>query len=245
MRTCSQDSTLRDVSDLRRLSKPPEDCQNPSLNPDPTARRSKGKCRAFVTEVIDEGPSGGNPEGDPRDPGDPGNDEMPLDSLDHGNPKDLPDLTDDALMRQVFVSLAKPRQPNAQAKIKDLDAYNGSNQDKLRTFFLQCMLKFRDRPFTFKTGSAKVQYAISYFTAMALQYCEPAILGELDLKPPWLSNWDLFKAELEFNFCPFNNAAQADIELEKIGMKEHHKAVRYFIDFTTASTRIWWDNTVL
>jgi hypothetical protein len=66
-------------------------------------------------------------------------------------------------------------------------------------------------------------------------YCEPAILGEIQPGPPWLRNWDLFKAELEFNFGPFNNAAQAEIELEKIVMKEHHKAARYFIDFTTAS----------
>jgi hypothetical protein len=99
------------------------------------------------------------------------------------------------------------------------------------------MLNFRDQPSTFKTGSAKVQYASSYLTGMALRYCEPAILGELVPEPTWLSNWELFKAELEFNFGPFNNAAQAEIELEKIVMKEHHKAARYFIDFTTASTR--------
>jgi hypothetical protein len=56
---------LRDVSELCRFYKPPEDHQNPSLHPDPTARGSKGKGRAFVTEVVDEGPLGGDPEGDP------------------------------------------------------------------------------------------------------------------------------------------------------------------------------------
>jgi hypothetical protein len=107
------------------------------------------------------------------------------------------------------------------------------------------MLNFRDCPSTFKTGSAKVQYAISYLTGTALQYCEPAILGEIQPEPLRLGNWHLFKAKLEFNFGPFNNAAQAEIELEKIVMKEHHKAARYFIDFTTASTRTGWNDTAL
>jgi hypothetical protein len=107
------------------------------------------------------------------------------------------------------------------------------------------MLNFRDRPSAFKTGSAKVQYTISYLTGTALQYCEPAILGELHPEPAWLGNWELFKAKLEFSFRPFNNAAQAKIKLEKIVMKEHHKAVRYFIDFTTASTQTRWNDAAL
>jgi Retrotransposon gag protein len=97
----------------------------------------------------------------------------------------------------------------------------------------------------FQDRLCQVQYAISYLTGMTLQYCKPAILSELNPEPTWLSNWKLFKAELEFNFGPFNNSAQAEIELEKIVMKEHHKAARYFIDFTTASTRTGWNDTEL
>jgi hypothetical protein len=99
MRTRSQAITLRDISDFRRVSEPPEDSQHPSSDPDPIARGSKGKGRAFVTEVIDEGPSGGDPEGDPNNPGDPGDNEPPQDNLDNGNPEDLNDLMDDVLMR--------------------------------------------------------------------------------------------------------------------------------------------------
>ena len=47
------------------------------------------------------------------------------------------------------------------------------------------------------------------------------------------------------NFGPFNNAAQAEIELEKIIMKEHHQATRYFIEFARASTRTQWNDTAL
>ena len=71
---------------------------------------------------------------------------------------------------------------------------------------------------------AKIQYAISYLSSPALQYFEPAILGEVTPEPVWLTDWDSFRDELKMNFGPFNNAAQAKIELEKIVMKEHHQA---------------------
>jgi hypothetical protein len=35
------------------------------------------------------------------------------------------------LMRRVFISLAKPCQTNARAKVKELDSYDSSNQAKL------------------------------------------------------------------------------------------------------------------
>ena len=69
-----------------------------------------------------------------------------------------------------------------------------------------------------------------------LQYFEPAILGEVTPEPVWLTDWDSFRNELEMNFGFFDNAAQAEIELEKIIMKEHHRAARYFIEFSRAST---------
>ena len=106
---------------------------------------------------------------------------------------------------------------------------------KLHTF-LQCILNFRDCPKAFTTGVAKIQYAISYLSSAALQYFEPAILGEVTPEPVWLTDWDSFRNELETNFGPFNNAAQAEIELEKIVMKEHHRTARYFIEFSQAST---------
>ena len=57
-----------------------------------------------------------------------------------------------------------------------------------------------------------------------LQYFKPAILGEVTPEPVWLTDWDSFRNKLKTNFGPFDNAAQAEIELEKIIMKEHHRA---------------------
>src|SRR3979490_179884 len=47
------------------------------------------------------------------------------------------------------------------------------------------------------------------------------------------------------NFLPFNNAVQAEIELEKIVMKGHHRAARYFINFAQASTPTQWNDAAL
>ena len=98
------------------------------------------------------------------------------------------------------------------------------------------MLNFQDRPKAFATGAAKIQYAISYLSGPVLQYFKPAILGEVTPDPVWLTDWDSFCDELKTNFSPFDNAAQAEIELEKIVMKEHHQAAQYFIEFSQAST---------
>jgi hypothetical protein len=116
-RTHSQGITLRDISDFRHFPKPPEDSQHPRPNPDPIARISKGKGGVFLTEVFVEGPLGGDPEGDPDNPGDPGDNEPPQENPDNGNPEDLNDLTDDMLMRQVLTNIAKHCQPEAHAKV--------------------------------------------------------------------------------------------------------------------------------
>ena len=94
------------------------------------------------------------------------------------------------------------------------------------------MLNFQDCPKAFTTGVAKIQYAISYLSIPALQYFEPAILGKLTPEPVGLTDWDSFRNELKTTFGPFDNATQAEIELEKIVMKEHHQAARYFIEFS-------------
>ena len=106
------------------------------------------------------------------------------------------------------------------------------------------MLNFRDCPKAFTTGMAKIQYAISYLSSPALQYFEPAILSEVTPGPVWLTDWDSFRNELEMNFGPFDNATQAKIELEKIVMKEH-RAARYFIEFSQASTQTQWNDAAL
>ena len=49
-----------------------------------------------------------------------------------------------------------------------------------------------------------------------LRYFKPVILGKVTPEPVWLTDWDSFRDELETNFGPFDNTAQAEIELEKL-----------------------------
>jgi Retrotransposon gag protein len=149
------------------------------------------------------------------------------------------------MLTQLLNAINWPANTKSKAKVHEPEVYDGTDQAKLHTFFLQCYINFRDRPSAFRTGSAKIQYAISYLSSSALQYFEPAILSEVTPEPVWLRDWDTFKDELQMNFGPYDNAAQAEIELEKIVMKEHHKAARYFIAFSRASTRTQWNDAAL
>src|SRR3979490_2343136 len=229
-------SNLQAISGLRRLSEQPEDFQ--SINTVDAEDLGHGRDQGRRTPPPGGPPGNGPPDDDPDD--------------DNNNPLDnAPNVDDnidsDELIKKVFKCPAQPpaADTGSRAKVREPEVYDGTDQAKLRTFFLQCMLNFRDCPSAFKTGATKIQYAISYLSGPALQYFEPAILGKIYLEPTWLSNWDDFRAELEMNFGPFNNAAQAEIELEKIVMKDHHRAVCYFIDFTRASTRTQWNDATL
>ena len=151
------------------------------------------------------------PPGDNEPDNDPDND-----------PQDDDEEDGKKFFKKLLLALDKPNPEPPRAKICNLKVYDGSNQAKLCTFFLQCMLNFQDCPKAFATGAAKIQYAISYLSGPTLQYFKPVILGEVTPEPVWLTDWDSFHNELETNFGPFDNAAQAEIELEKIVMKKHH-----------------------
>ena len=244
-------TSLRDISEQRHLSETREEdvivYEDNGHTMEDSQPSRKGKERAD--------PPGGGPSNLPQDTndprnfgGDPGDDDP--DSSDDGDDPDYtlssPSThhTPDALT-QLLNSLNRPMTTESKARVREPEVYDGTDQAKLRTFFLQCFINFRDRPSAFRTGSAKIQYAISYLSGSALQYFEPAILGEVSPEPIWLSNWDAFKDELQMNFGPYDNAAQAEIELEKIVMKEHHKAARFFIAFSRASTRTQWNDAAL
>ena len=49
---------------------------------------------------------------------------------------------------KLLCSLDKPN-TESRAKVHEPEVYDGNDQAKLRTFFLQCMLNFQDRPKAF------------------------------------------------------------------------------------------------
>jgi hypothetical protein len=230
-------ASLQEISDQQRFSKVRDDEEAPdngeTLKDSQPSRKGKER----------EDPPSGEPSNIPCDTNDPRNfdsdpgDDDP-DSSDNGddNPDHIPSPTPTThapdMLTQLLNAINWPANTKSKAKVCEPEVYDGTDQAKLHTFFLQCYINFRDRPSTFRTGSAKIQYAISYLSGFALQYFEPAILGEVTPKPVWLRDWDTFKDELQMNFGPYDNAAQAEIELEKIVMKENHKVAQYFIAFS-------------
>ena len=151
-------SNLQAISGLRRLSEQPEDVQ--SLNTVDAKDLSHSRDQGYRTP----------PPGGPPGNGPPDND---LDDDDGKNPlDDAPSIDNnidsDELIKKVFKHLAQSptADTGSQTKVCKPKVYDGMDQAKLCTFFLQCMLNFRDCPSAFKTGASKIQYAISYLSAL-------------------------------------------------------------------------------
>jgi len=115
-------------------------------------------------------------------------------------------------------------------KLRELDTFDGANPNKLQTFILQCSLHFRDHANTFTSDRAKVAYALSFLTGLALGWFEPMLFDQ-DEDPPWLFDWPLFRSELAANFGSFDPVGEAEAEIEGLSMPESSRATLYFVEF--------------
>ena len=125
-------STLQSISDQRCLSKQPEDLQSIHTPDNDLEPINKGKGR--------------------EDPP-PGNNELDDDPDD--DPQDDDKEDGKKFSKKLLLALNKPNAEPPQAKICNPEVYDGNDQVKLHTFFLQCMLNFRDCPKAFTTGADK------------------------------------------------------------------------------------------
>jgi hypothetical protein len=125
----------------------------------------------------------GNPGGNPGDEPD-GNPDG--DDNNNNNNDDLPDIDTrrpDEVLIDALTAIAEnvrnPSETTQRTKVREPDAFDGSDSRKLRPFLIQCELNFRDRPRAFETPTARINYALSYLKGTALEWFEPGILGEL------------------------------------------------------------------
>jgi hypothetical protein len=71
-----------------------------------------------------------------------------------------------------------------------------------------------------------------------LDYFEPFLIDDPANKPAWLTNFELFTEELYIYFGPYDQQAEAEIELEQLVMKDNHKATKFFINFYRISAML-------
>ena len=133
-----------------------------------------------------------------------------------------------------------PTIPKQKAKLREPDAFNGSDSRKLRTFLALCQLNFRSLSAAFPDDTSKINYALSYLKGTALEWFEPALTeGEEEF---WMSDWDEFIHQLQVNFGPADPVGDAEEGLDVLRMRDGQKIAKYNVEFNRlAATAKWGD----
>ena len=120
--------------------------------------------------------------------------------------------------------------PNTSgATAKKPDTFNGTDPKKLNSFILLCNLFFQNNS-TYSDDKAKVTFALSYLCGIALEYFEPTLMDS-DKDPEWLTDWSTFIQVLCTQFGPIDPTADAEDNLNNLGMCDNHCIVKYNVDF--------------
>jgi hypothetical protein len=109
-----------------------------------------------------------------------------------------------------------PRPDPAKTKLRAPNPFDGMETSKLRFFLIQCQLNFTDRPSTFMTDQAKVNYAMSYLKGVALAWFEQYYLETPTpgVPPPlFMTDYEAFCEELKNNFRPSDPVRDAESKL--------------------------------
>jgi hypothetical protein len=189
------------------------------------------------------------PDEDPDD--DPNNPDDPDDNPDN-DPDEEPDEDDDEVnaenLTQAITLLAKSvknsQGKSASTKVREPDAFDGTDPKKLRVFLVQCQLNFKARPVAFESDEAKVNYALSYLKGTALEWFEPGLMDPDD-PPSWLSDYAEFTIELQDNFGPHDPVGDAEAELEALRMKHDHRITKYAVQFNRHAAALDWGPSAL
>src|SRR3979490_2052082 len=134
-------SNLQAISSLRRLSEQPEDVQ--SINTVDAEDLGHGRDQGRRTPPPGGPPGNGPPDDDLDDDDNPDDDDNnPLDDA----PNVDCNIDSDQLIKKVFKRLAQPpaADTGSRPKVREPEVYDGMDQAKLRTFFLQCIVNFTE-----------------------------------------------------------------------------------------------------
>jgi hypothetical protein len=205
-----------------------------------------------------EHPSGENPD-DFQDASDIEQDLNNLEPETNQSPTPVPlpaisrdDLFFDQLM-QTFASAISTTHTGQQAvgesrgsKMPSPDKFNGDHPEKLRTFFLQGELHFRDRPRDFPNDAKKVTYMIAHLEGTALDWFEPHLSTPIPgYEPTWLNSYAAFQQELRLNFGPLHPTEEAEAALEALAMKDNQRIQPYMVQFNRWASLAQWGERAL
>jgi hypothetical protein len=90
-----------------------------------------------------------------------------------------------------------------------------------------------------------VNYALSFLKETALDYFEPYIVGDPADELIWASDYSAFTEELYLYFGPYDQVANAAVELENLVMKDNHKATRFFVEFYRLTAMLQYNDSAL
>jgi Retrotransposon gag protein len=191
---------------------------------------------------------GNDPDGGDGGNGDGGDDGTP--DNDPPNNNDPPDNNDadpeqkelDRLL-QLIEAFRQPATPKQKAKLREPDAFDGTDSRKLRTFIALCQLNFRSLSNAFPNDTAKVNYAMSYLKGTALEWFEPSITdGDEEL---WMHDWDEFIFQLQSNFGPADPVGDAEEGLDALRMRDGQKIAKYNVEFNRLAAIAKWGDAPL
>jgi hypothetical protein len=206
----------------------------PTRIPRPVSRNSR--TQSTPPDEPDDDPDDGSNHSDDGS-GDP--DDPPDDNNTVRSSRSRPDPDYDALVRLVTAA----REPQPKVKVREPEAFDGTDSRKLRSFLVLCNLNFRARARSYNNDEAKVNYALSYLKGTALDWFEPAITEET--YEAWMDSWPEFVRILKRNFGPADPVGDAEDEIVILRMKDNQRIAKYNVDFNRLAALTRWPDAPL
>ena len=130
--------------------------------------------------------------------------------------------------------------------MKAPDRFDGQDSAKLCPFLQSCKLLFENDSSQFSKDRLKVVYAATYLGGEAAIWFNP-YLNILDNSDPHciLNNWDAFEQQLFSMFGDPNEVRNAKLDMDRLVMKDNHKAPTYVAKFRAIQTQINWNDSAL
>jgi len=126
------------------------------------------------------------------------------------------------------------------------DTFSGTEPDKLKYFLFQCYLYFHANPVQFNTDIAKINFAMTYLTAVAQDWFEMDLNQEdQSIFQDWLSNWNQFVDKLHRHFGLSDSVGKVANMLDNLRMKPSHNISTYNVEFMHYASQLGWGNSVL